>query len=225
MNPLILAGIVLLSELHQGSSVDNDIRNIPSKVPSTESVAGLRVEPPSGGAESVEVHADALPGGALGCVSRVGVDPMSNSLLLYPPERVVPVRIERLVEHDDTAALSVEYVFVDRRTHAAKSLRTETIELKSVASYLAGERASETRHVYAYRNDRVVHVVWATPENCGHSHLRVDTTDPNGPKSSVLAPSWTPTSSTKTRHMRVSASLSQSTQDPDPLLSIAVAVR
>ncbi|WP_394836592.1 hypothetical protein LVJ94_06755 [Pendulispora rubella] len=224
MKPLIAAAVVLLSELHRGPTVEDGIRTMPTSVASAEAVPGLRVEPHERPEEGVEIHADALPGTAPGCLTRVGLEHMSPHMSILPPERVMPVRVERLREQEGAASLSIEHVFVDRRTRAARSFRSETMALKPVASFLAS--AGESRHVYAYRDEHFVHVVWPTADNCGHAHLRIDATDPNGPKSSVVARTWTATSSSpKSRHVRVSASLSQSTRDPEPVLSVSVAVR
>ncbi|WP_394846956.1 hypothetical protein LZC95_05755 [Pendulispora brunnea] len=214
MKPLIAAAVVLLSELHQAPMRDPALQKPPASVAAGEGVPGLRVVSTSG--DGLDVVAD-------GCVAHAGVESMAASVSIYGPERIVPVRVEHLQEQDGAASLSIEHVFVDRRTRAAKSFRTETMDLKPVASFLAA--AGDTRKVYAYRDDHFVHVVWPTADNCSHGHLRIDTADPNGPKSSAIARTWTATStSPKSRRIRVSASLSKSTQDPEPILSVSVAV-
>jgi len=210
----------------------------PARIPAKETAAGIRVDAQTSPAPQLRITSEPDAAGATACLGlNVAMWPLFDDVQLSPQNPVTFVRVERLIEQNGNAILTLEDVFIDPRTRGARSLGITSTALKPVAAFAAdaGER------VYAYRDDASVHLVWRTTKqvrwhdargasasaNCGHGHLVLDAKDTNGPKSSVLAMSsssvtgWS--GKPALRQYRLTASLSKSSHDSEPILSVAVA--
>ena len=208
--------------------------DLPKRIPAATSTAGLHVARPD--PSFVEVTATHAPDAPAECIRLHANGFPQQRLTLAPAHEVVPLVVERLVEDGHGgASLSLETFHFDARTRGAVLAKTQTFPLKAVVAPGKGDEA-----VYAYRDDAAVHVIWRASEalrwrdmqfpgsikHCALTHL-VLSASPNEAKSSALAvgslmPS-VKSSRTTSGSVRLSASISKTTRDPEPVLSVSVA--
>jgi len=222
---------VSLSSLPSGATpADAATTPLPLRLLAKENAAGIEVrrEPPH--SESLLILSTPEP--TAGCIARSPTGPFGRNASIARDEHVGFVRIERLVD----STLAIDDFLVDARSRGTRSVGHVSIPLVPVASLgRTGER------IYAYRDDDFVHLLWRTTQSidwrdarnpvasvdCVHAHVRLDVSDVNGPKSSAFAtgmmePTRDLAGKTERARFQLTASLSKSSRDPEPLLSVSV---
>ncbi|WP_394823159.1 hypothetical protein [Pendulispora albinea] len=178
-----------------------------------------------------------------GCLLQGSTEPAEGQADAAPQASLASVRLEELVEppltgagSQGSASLDVEDFFVDGRTGGARSAARWSIPLQPIATI----GLARTR-IYAYRDDASVHLLSRRSEavnwfdvrdksvdlSCAHMHIRLDLRDVNGPRSSAIAAGWffaKDAPKPSPMHVHLSASLSRSSRDREPLLSVGVAI-
>lgn len=219
-----------------GSSVTGIRVAGPGGAPLAPPRKGRRVMPPPG--VSVEVSTDA-PDQACVSVASAGRDGFrATSMFLDRSEGVVPVRVETLREGAD-AALAVVDLWVDTVTLGVQQAKRTELPLAKVASGPLGAAA------YAFRDAAAVQLVVPSGNNgqvqtgdgqfisASCATLRTELKTERG-KSAVVsgffmkqtpaveASEGQPAIPPMAIRLGLSASLSQTSRDPDPVLSVVV---
>ena len=214
----------------------------PAEIPAGERVDGLAFVPVFWGGNHIGIRAEdgKCLRGPLDWTDAPDKPLSTIAISVRTFARVLPVRTERLVRSEDgSAALEVQDVWIDGRTRAARVHATARLPLTRLGAGPVG------LPVYAARAGAALHVVVPTEHRgvtlddqggfrhveCQHVRVALEPPGPGGgtmAQVSALAPS-TPApipfdeKPGQLRPFTITASLTQLSRDPEPVVSVRVA--
>jgi hypothetical protein len=153
--------------------------------------------------------------------------PTMRATALRSEAGVLPVRVERLVELAAGATLEVADVWVDATTGGARLAAVVVLPLAELARAAGGAR------VYGLRVGETLHVVAASPAgafvrdadgeagftSCSHARVTLRAAPGAGEAAQLFVPAAPPSADAR-GSLLVSASVSQLSRDPSPLVSV-----
>lgn len=215
----------------------------PADIPAGERVDGLELQvAPWGGGNHTEIRAVAgqCLRGPMAWTDAPDKPVISSMDSLRAFARVLPVRTERLVqEKDGTAALEVQDLWVDPRSRAARLHATTRLPLTRLGAGpggmgIYGLRASGALHVVVPAEQRGV-VVDSQGGfhhmDCGHVRVALDPPEKGSGAMAQIAtfaappPAPIPVAEAagQLRPLLITASLTQLSRDPEPVVSVRAA--